>query len=121
MKSSPLLPAVTTLALLFTLAVSTATAGTAGNGWSQPAGQNVPKITVTAVDAAAGTIEFQMKDKSTKSLKIDEKTHVMLNGNPVKIDQIQAGMEVSNFVQRDSQTVGRIILYSAPTPATPQQ
>jgi len=119
MKSSRLLLAVTTLAFLFILAVSAATAGTTGNGWSQPAGQTMPKITVMAVDAAMGTIEFQMMDKSTRSYKINEKTRVMLSGNPVTIDQIQVGMEVVNFYQRDPQTVGRIIL--SPAPVTPKQ
>jgi hypothetical protein len=122
MKSSRLLFAVTTLALafLFILAVSTATAGTTGNGWSQRAAVDL-RYLVTSVDATNGTIQVEfMRDKTIQTYKIDANTRIRVGDNMGTIDQIKVGMQVRKNFMREGQTLAAIIVNQAdPAPAPP--
>jgi hypothetical protein len=109
MKPSRLLLTVTTLALtlLFTFAVPTATAAAA-----KPAAPPVPVDTrkmIKSVDAAAGTIVIQyMRDKTIHAYQVYELTSIKVNFVAGKIADIKPGMEVSDFLEKDSQTLDSI-------------
>jgi hypothetical protein len=93
MKPSRLLLAVTTLALLYTVAVSTATAGSMGNGAAQR-----QKLVVESVDVAAGTIQLKsMVDQTIHTYKIDATTRIAVGHAKGTIDQIKAGQKVENY------------------------
>ena len=120
MKSSRLLLAVVTLVFLFTLAVSTATAGTSGNGWSQSQRPDL-RYLVTLVDAATGTIQVEfMRDKTIKTYKIDANTRIKVGDYMGTIDQIKVGMQVRKDFMREGQTLAAIVVNQAdPAPAPP--
>ena len=120
MKSSRLLLAVVTLVFLFTLAVSTATAGTSGNGWSQSQRPDL-RYLVTLVDAATGTIQVEfMRDKTIKTYKIDANTRIKVGDYMGTIDQIKVGMQVRKNFIRLGQTLSAILVNQAdPAPAPP--
>ncbi len=100
MKLSRLLFAIITLALLFTFAVSTATAGSMGNGAAQRM-----KLVIDSVDAASGTVVFKSGvDQSTHTYKIDATTKLSLTGKKATIDEIQPGEKVENYRVRGGQT-----------------
>jgi hypothetical protein len=106
MKLSRLLLAVATLAFLFTLAVSTAIAGTTGNGWTQRAEIDL-RYLITSVDATTGTIQVEfMRDKTTVTYKIDANTKIRVGDNMGTIDQIKVGMQVRNYFLKAGQTPG---------------
>jgi len=119
MKSFRLLFAVTTLGFLFTLTVSTATAGTMGNGAAQR-----QRLVVELVDATAGTIEFKsMVDNSIHAYKIDAATKISIGRTKGTIDQIKVGQKVVNYSVRGGQppqTLDIIMVYEAvPVPVSP--
>jgi hypothetical protein len=118
MKSFQLFLAVATLALLSALAGLTATAGTTGNGWSQRAEVDL-RYLITSVDAATGTIQVEfMRDKTTKTYKIDANTKIRVGDNMGTIDQIKVGMQVRKSFTRAGQTLGAIVVDKAdPAPA----
>jgi hypothetical protein len=121
MKSSRLLFAVTTLALAFlsTLAVSTATAGTTGNGWSQSQGPDL-RYLVTSVDATTDTFQVEfMRDKTTQTYKIDANTKIRVGDNLGTIDQIKVGMQVRKYFLREGQTLAAILVNQADPPPPP--
>ncbi len=96
MKPSRLLFAVIASSFLFTLAVSTAIAGSSGNGWFQRRMLG-KRVLITAVDANAGAIEIEiMPDKVIRSYKIGTSTGIVSIPSPTKhtIDQIKVGMQV---------------------------
>ena len=106
MKSSRLLLAVTTLAFLFTVAVSTATAGTTGNGWSQRTEVDL-RYLVTSVDATTGTIQVEfMRDKTTVTYKIDANTKIRVGDTMGTVDQIKVGMQVRKYFLKAGETPG---------------
>jgi hypothetical protein len=99
MKSFRLLLTFVSVAFLFALGASTATAGSMGNGAAQRM-----KLVVNAVDVAAGTVEFKsMVDQTTHTYKIDSTTKIRIFGTSnmagVKptIDQIKVGEKVENY------------------------
>jgi hypothetical protein len=124
MKSSRLLFAVTTLALTFsfTLLVSTATAGTAGNGWAQ---RN--KLVIESVDMTTGTVEIKsMVDNTIHTYKIDATTRIIVGNTKGTIDQIKTGMKVSRCnvsggqMPEEGQALAFIGVYpAAPLPVPP--
>jgi len=120
MKTSRLLLAVATLAFLFTLAVSTVTAGTTGNGWSQRPVVDL-RYLITSVDAAAGTIQVEfMRDKTIQTYKIDANTKIRVGDNMGTIDQIKVGMQVRKNFMRTGQTLAAIVVNQAdPAPVQP--
>jgi len=120
MKPTRLLLTVTTLAFLFALAVSTATAGTTGNGWSQSAEVDL-RYLITSVDATNGTIQVEfMRDKTIQTYKIDANTRVRVGDNMGTIDQIKVGMQVRKYFIRAGQTLAAIVVGPAdPPPAVP--
>ena len=119
MKSSRLLFAITTLALLFTFAVSTAIAGSMGNGAAQR-----QKLVIDSVDASSGTVVFKsMVDQSIHTYKIDATTKLSLTGKKATVDQIKPGEKVANYTVRggqsaDGSTLDVLMLWQAP-PAKP--
>ena len=127
MKSSRLLFAVTTLAFLFTLIVSVATAGTAGNGWSQRREVDL-RYLITSVDATTETIQVEfMRDKTIQTYKIDANTRIKVGNNMGTFDQIKVGMQFRNYAVREGQTLAAIVVDKAdsapvePPPVTPKQ
>ena len=119
MKSFQLLFAVTTLAFLFALPVSTATAGSMGNGAAQRM-----KLVIESIDVATGTVEFKsMVDNSTHTYKIDATTQIRVGTTKGTIDQIQAGQKVANYVLKPGpppQTLQTIFVSQAvPAAAAP--
>ena len=117
MKLSRLLLAVATLTFLFTLAVSTATAGSMGNGAAQR-----QKLVIESVDATAGTVEFKsMVDNSIHDYKIDATTRVSLVNRKGTIDQIKVGMKVFNYTVKGGQTPvgGQTLAFIGVSPAAP--
>jgi len=115
MNPSRLLPTVATLAFLFTLAVSTATAGS-GGGYSDRTGQNggAPppvsgKMSIEAIDAAAGTVVIRVRDQTLHTYKIDAHTRILIGTSKVTIDQIKPGKEVRNYVE--ARGVGQTLAY----------
>jgi hypothetical protein len=97
MKSFRLLLAFVAAAFLFALGVSTATAGSMGNGAAQRM-----KLVINAVDGAAGTVEFKsLVDQTTHTYKIDATTKIRIFGSAAgskpTIDQIQVGQKVENY------------------------
>jgi hypothetical protein len=90
--------------LLFALSVSTATAGSAGNGAFQR--RMVGKrALIASVDAKAGTVEIEiMPEKATRSYKIGASTRISVNNPAVAkstIDQIEVGMQVFNAASQE--------------------
>jgi hypothetical protein len=117
MKSSRLLLAVTTLFFLFTLAVSTATAGTMGNGAAQR-----QRLVIESIDVTAGTVEFKsMVDNTIHTYKIDATTRISIVNNKGTIDQIKVGMKVFNYTVRGGQTPaeGQTLAFIGVSPAAP--
>jgi hypothetical protein len=117
MKSSRLLLAVTTLAFLFTLAVSTATAGSMGNGAAQR-----QRLVIESIDATTGTVEFKsMVDNSIHTYKIDTTTRVSIVNSKGTIDQIKMGMKVFNYTVKGGQkpVEGQTLAFIGVSPATP--
>src|SRR5450631_1941161 len=99
MKSFRLLLAVGASALFFTVTVSTATAGSMGNGAAQR-----QKLLVESIDVTAGTIVLKsMVDQSVHTYKIDATTQVKIVNSKGTIDQIQAGMKVFNYTVKGGQ------------------
>lgn len=102
MNLSRLFLAVTILAFLFTLAVSTAMAGSAGGSsdrthlsdWAKPG-----KILIESVDAAAGTVVIQARDQTLHTYLIDAHTRILDGTALITIAQIKAGREVRNYFQ----------------------
>ena len=106
MKSSRLLLAVTTLIFLFTLAVSTATAGTTGNGWSQPQWPDL-RYLITSVDATTNIIQVEfMRDKTIQTYQIDANTRIRVGDNMGTVDQIKVGMQVLKYFLKAGQPPG---------------
>jgi len=117
MKSSRLLLAIATLAFLFTLAVSTATAGSMGNGAAQR-----QKLVVESVDVTAGTVELKSGvDNSIHTYKIDATTRVTIVNRKGTIDQIKVGMKVFNYTVKGGQTPveGQTLTFIGVSPAAP--
>jgi hypothetical protein len=121
MKSSRPLFAVTTLALafLFTLAVSTAIAGTMGNGAAQR-----QRLVIESIDAATGTVEFKsMVDNTIHTYTLDATTRVTIGNAKGTIDQIKVGQKVENYALRSGQppqTLNFIMVSRAvPVPVAP--
>jgi len=117
MKSSRLLLAVTTLAFLFTLAVSIATAGSMGNGAAQR-----QKLVIESIDVTTGTVEFKSGvDNTIHTYKIDATTRVSIVNNKGTIDQIKVGMKVFNYTVRGGQTPGegQTLAFIGVSPAAP--
>jgi len=99
MKSSRLLSAFATLAFLFTLAVSTASAGSMGNGAAQR-----QKLVIDSVDATTGTIEFKsMVDNSVHTYKIDATSRITVVNKKGTIDQLKVGQKVANYAAKEGQ------------------
>lgn len=118
MKLSLLL-AVTTLALLFTLAVSTATAGSMGNGAAQR-----QKLVIESIDATTGTVEFKSGvDNTIHTYKIDATTRIIVGTTKGTIDQIKVGQKVENYAVTSGQppqTLKTIFVSQAvPVPVPP--
>jgi hypothetical protein len=119
MKSARLLFALTTLAFLFILAVSAATAGTTGNGWSQSQNPDL-RYLVTSVDAPTGTIQVEfMRDKTIQTYKINANTKIRVGDNMGTIDQIKVGMQVRKYFLREGQTLAAIVVNQADLPPAP--
>lgn len=116
MKSSRLLLAAATLAFLFILAVSTATAGTMGNGAAQR-----QKLVIESIDVTTGTVEFKsMVDNTIHAYKIDATTRISVVNTKGTIDQIKVGMKVFNYRVGGGQTLAFIgVSPAAPLPAPP--
>jgi hypothetical protein len=117
MKTFRLLLAVTTLAFFFTLAVSTATAGSMGNGAAQR-----QKLVIESIDVTTGTVEFKsMVDQTTHTYKIDADTHISVGNKKGTMDQIKVGMKVFNYVPRGGQTPGegQTLAFIGVSPAAP--
>ena len=117
MKSSRLLLAVTALAFLFILAVSTATAGSMGNGAAQR-----QKLVIESIDATAGTIQFKsMVDNTVHTYKIDATTRISIVNKKGTIDQIKIGMKVFNYTVKGGQTPveGQTLTFIGVSPAAP--
>jgi hypothetical protein len=98
MKLSRLLFIVTTLtvALLFTLPISTAVAGST---------VDTTKV-IKSVDAAGSSVVIQyMSDKTLHPYKIDDVTMLKVNNVAGKVADIKPGMVVDDFVERDDQTL----------------
>jgi len=117
MKSSRLFSAVAAVAILFTLAVSTAVAGSMGNGAAQRM-----KLVVESIDTTAGTIEFKsMVDNSEHTYKIDATTRISIVNKKGTIDQIKVGQKVENYALSGGQppeTLKMLIVsQAAPPPA----
>ena len=95
MKSPRLLLAVAFLAVtfLFTLAVSTVTAGSMGNGAAQR-----QKLVIESFDVTTGTVEFKSRvDNSVHTYKIDATTRITVGTTKGTIDQIKVGQKVENY------------------------
>jgi hypothetical protein len=97
MKSFRLILTFVSVAFLFAVGVSTATAGSMGNGAAQRM-----KLVVNAVDVAGGTVEFKsMVDQTTHTYKVDATTKIRIFGNPPgskpTIDQVEVGQKVENY------------------------
>lgn len=117
MKSFRLLLAIITSAFLFTLTLSTATAGSMGNGAAQR-----QKLVVDSVDATTGTIVLKsMVDQTVHTYKIDATTRVSLVNSKGTFDQIQAGMKVFNYTVKGGQTPadGQTLSFIGVSPAAP--
>jgi multidrug efflux pump subunit AcrA (membrane-fusion protein) len=117
MKSSRLLLAVTTLAFLLTLAVSTATAGSMGNGAAQR-----QKLVIESIDVTTGTVEFKSGvDNTIHTYKIDATTRVRIVNNKGTIDQIKVGQQVFNYTVKGGQTPveGQTLAFIGVSPAAP--
>lgn len=120
MKSSRLLLTVTALFLLFNFAVSTAAAGTTGNGWSQSQTPDL-RYLITSVDAATSTIQVEfMRDKTIQTYKIDANTKIRVGNTMGTIDQIKVGMQVRKYFLRAGQTLAAMVVDQAdPPPVQP--
>lgn len=117
-----------TLVSLFTLAVSSATAGSTGNGWAQRL-----KLVVDSVDVTVGTVVLKsMVDQSSETFKVDAKTRISVGPKKGTIDQIKPGMQVVNcspvFSPKaaGNQTLTMLVVWptpaaTAPAPASPSQ
>jgi hypothetical protein len=118
MNPSRLLFTVAALALtfLFTLAVPTAMAGSTKPAAPAPVDE---RILVQSVNVAAGTIVIQyMRDKKTHTYTVDDLTALKVNNSPGKIADIQVGMQIKDYVERDPHTLDTLtIQYAAPGPA----
>lgn len=119
MKSSRLLLAVITLAFLFTLAVSTATAGSMGNGAAQR-----QKLVIESINATTGMVEFKSGvDQTIHTYKIDATTRVFVGTTKGTIDQIKVGQKVENYKAaggQPPQILGFLMVsQAAPAPAPP--
>ena len=121
MKSSRPSFAVISLSLLFTFAISiaTATAGSLGNGAAQR-----QRLVVESVNTTGGTVVFKsMVDQSTHTYKIDAATKISLTQKKATIDQIKPGQKVVNYTVRggkavDGSPLDMLMLWPA-APATP--
>lgn len=75
---------------------------------------------VRAVDSASSTIEMQtMFDRAMHHYKIDLGTLITVDGASGTINKIRVGMKVSDFVERDPETLDSISLVpgdDAPSP-----
>jgi hypothetical protein len=122
MKSFRLLLAVTAFAFLFTLAVSTATAGTMGNGAAQR-----QRLVIESVNTTTGAVELKsMVDNTIHTYKIDATTQISFVNKKGTIDQIKVGQKVFNYTVKggqppgEGQTLAFIgVSPAAPTPAAP--
>jgi hypothetical protein len=130
MKSSRLLLAITVLAFLFTLAVSTATAGSAGGYSDRSGGAPSPaqpavdhRILVQSFDVTTGAIVVEnMSDKTLHTYKINAATRISVGRSKGTIDQIKAGQSV--FIRGNGgqppETVFAITVFeAAPMPVPP--
>jgi hypothetical protein len=111
------------LGLLFALAVSTATAGSMGNGWAQR-----QKLVVDSVDVSAGTIVLKSGvDQTTHTYKVDAATRIIIGRAKGTINQLQTGMKVENLsaiagaagVNQTLSMIAVIPAAAAPVPPAP--
>lgn len=122
MKSSRLLVVATlALAALFTCAVPSGFAKSKKAATDEPAAAKMS--TIEAVNATDHTVQVKFKAMKTPRLyRIDDLTHVTLNIAPGKFSDIRVGMEITDLVERDSQTLDKITLQgSGLAPAPPPE
>ncbi len=108
-------------ALLFTITVSTATAGGMGNGAAQR-----QKLVIESIDATTGIVEFKsMVDNTLQTYRIDATTRILIGTTKGTIDQIKVGQKVANYAAKSGQppqTLSTIFVSSAaPVPVPPTQ
>jgi len=113
MNPSRLFHTATTLALAFLLifAVPSAVAKGKGGG-KKPATPPAPVDTrkvIKSVNAATNSVVIEnMRDKTTHTYAIDNVTVVKVNNVDGTIAEIKANMEVTDFVERDNDTLDSI-------------
>ena len=72
---------------------------------------------VRAVDRSSNSIEVQtMFDQAMHHYKIDPATVIVVNGGAGKFSNIKVGMQVNDYVERDSQTLDSISLVPGSKP-----
>jgi hypothetical protein len=117
MNSSRLFFAVTTLALLFALAVFPVKAGSMGNGAAQRM-----KLMVDSVDVAGGTVTIKSGvDGTSHTYKVDATTKLTVGHTKQGLAQVKPGMKVANLhavAGAEPQTLDLLMVYqAAPAPA----
>ena len=110
-KPSRLCLSITALALAFLFSIAVPTAAAKGKGKKPAHPPTDTRILIGSVDASAGTIviKFTSADKPvTTTYTLDGLTAITVNNAPGKIAQIESGMQVRDYVERDSHTLDSI-------------
>ena len=118
MKPSRLLLVVASLAftLLFTAVVPTASAQVVRTPTPTPTPDDTRKL-IQAVDTANNTVTIQyMRNQLTHTYGFHDLTLIKVNGVKAKVADIKVGMQVRDYVERDSHTLDSITVDVADAP-----
>jgi hypothetical protein len=128
MNSIRLLFIFITMALLHLFAASLVTAAPANqppippsSPWN-PYGNVDPRVLITAIDPAGGTIQFTtMSNRMPHNFRIDENTQITVNGQRGSAQQVQVGMQIQDIRFRDAVTMASFSAGRAEPPPKPQK
>ena len=123
MKSARLFFAVATLAMAFLLTCAVTTAN-ASHKSAPPPPPVDGRILIDSVDASSKTVVFKyMRDGSNHTYSFDDLSVIKVgdaSSDPTTVDQIKVGMQVRDYVERDSHILDSIIVSpAAPAPTNP--
>jgi len=124
MKSARLFFAVATLAMAFLLTCAVTTANASHKSAAPPPPPVDGRILIDSVDAASKTVVLRyMRDGTTHTYSFDDLSVIKVgdaSSDPTTVDQIKVGMQVRDYVERDSHTLDSIIVSTAdPAPTNP--
>jgi hypothetical protein len=109
MKPSRLLIAVSTCVIVFLFTFAATPLNAAAKKTVEPPVDG--RKLIQSVNAKESTIVIQyMRDKSTHTYAIDNFTTLTLNNVSGKITDIKAGMEVTDYVERDGSSLDTLTL-----------